>query len=88
MMRYHTETVACPECLGDGTLTYERPEPWVSRDTPPSLEEYTKECWACGGSGETEVDDFDGQPSSYEEYQDLYGGDDPIESTGIDEIDF
>ena len=87
-MRYRTETVACPECLGDGTLTYERPEPWVARDTPPSLEEYSRECWACHGTGEAEVDDFDGQPSSYEEYQDLYGGDDPMESTGIDEIDF
>ena len=59
---YHAkpkELVACPECLGDGTLTYERPEPWVSRDTPPSLEEYTRECWACHGSGETEVDEID-----------------------------
>lgn len=88
MMKYPTEIVACPECLGDGTLTYERPEPWVSRDTPPSLEEYTRECWACGGSGEVETDDYDGQPSSYEEYQDLYGGDDPFESTEVDEIDF
>lgn len=59
MTKYPTEIVACPECLGDGTLTYERPEPWVSRDTPPSLEEYTRECWACHGSGETEVDEID-----------------------------
>ena len=51
-----TETIACPECLGDGTLTYERPEPWVSRDTPPSLEEYKDTCWNCKGSGEVEVD--------------------------------
>ena len=60
MTKYPTEKVHCPECLGDGTLTYERPEPWVSRDSPPSLEEYTKECWACHGSGETdEVDEID-----------------------------
>jgi len=50
------ETVACPECLGDGKLTYERREPWIDRDTPPSLEEYRDTCWNCKGSGEVEVD--------------------------------
>lgn len=52
---YPTEYVACPECLGDGTLTYERREPWINRDTPPSLEEYTSDCWNCNGSGEVEI---------------------------------
>lgn len=54
--KYPTETVACPECLGDGQLTYERREPWVNRDLPPSLEEYKDTCWNCKGSGEVEVD--------------------------------
>jgi DnaJ-class molecular chaperone len=58
-MKYLTETVACPECLGDGTLTYVKPEPWVSRDTPPSMEEVTQECWACHGTGETEETEID-----------------------------
>lgn len=58
--KYQTEKVHCPECLGDGTLTYERPEKRLSYDLPQSLEEYTKPCWACGGSGETdEVDEID-----------------------------
>lgn len=88
-MKYLTETIHCPECLGDGTLTFERPEPWINRDLPPSLEEYQDTCWNCGGSGEVEQMEFDepdpddGQPSMYEEYQDLYGGDDPIESEAI-----
>lgn len=59
MTKYRTETVACPECLGDGVMYYTRPEPWVSRDTPPAMEEYTRPCWACHGSGETEVDEID-----------------------------
>jgi hypothetical protein len=82
MTRSTIELIHCPECLGDGTLTYERPEPWVNRDLPPSLEEYQAECWNCHGSGEIEALEFeeldhdDGQPTMYEEYQDLYGGDD------------
>ena len=59
MMRYHTEPIACPECMGDGTLTYERPEPWVARDTPPSMEEYSKTCWNCHGSGEVDDEGVD-----------------------------
>lgn len=61
-MRYHTELIACPVCLGDGTLRYERPEPWIARDTPPSMEEYFQSCWNCHGSGEVddeEVDEID-----------------------------
>lgn len=52
-----TKWVACPECDGTGKLTFERPEPWISRDTPPSMEEYEDECWNCHASGEVEVDD-------------------------------
>lgn len=59
MMKYRTETTHCPECLGDGVMYYTRPEPWVSRDTPPAMEEYSRPCWACHGSGEAEVDEID-----------------------------
>jgi len=57
-MRSYTEITHCPECLGDGEITYIVAEPWVSRDTPPSQEEITKECWACDGTGEAEVDEI------------------------------
>ena len=57
MTKYHTDK--CPECDGDGTITYDKPEPWVCRDTPPSLEEVTEECEECGGSGERKVDEID-----------------------------
>ena len=47
---------ACPECDGNGYVIRWRPEPWVSRDTPPSTEEYQDDCTNCGGYGEIEVD--------------------------------
>ena len=47
----------CPECK-DGQKRYERPEPWVARDTPPSLEEYYDTCDRCDGSGEIPVDEI------------------------------
>lgn len=47
---------ACPECDGNGYVIKWRPEPWVSRDTPPSTEEYQDDCTNCGGYGEIEVD--------------------------------
>ena len=47
----------CPECDGTGKQTRERPEPWVSRDTPPSLEEYKVQCDNCHGLGEITRDD-------------------------------
>ena len=46
----------CPECEGEGYVLYERPEPWVSRDLPPSLEEYQATCENCGGVGDIEID--------------------------------
>jgi len=48
MMKYHTEK--CTECGGTGTITYEKPEPWVCRDSPPSIEEIVEECDECGGT--------------------------------------
>lgn len=47
---------ACPECDGNGYVIRWRPEPWVSRDTPPSTEEYQDDCTNCGGYGEIEFD--------------------------------
>lgn len=46
----------CPECDGNGYVIKWRPEPWVSRDTPPSTEEYQDDCTNCGGYGEIEID--------------------------------
>lgn len=46
----------CPECDGNGYVIKWRPEPWVSRDTPPSTEEYQDDCTNCGGYGEIEFD--------------------------------
>jgi DnaJ-class molecular chaperone len=51
-MKVETYTKQCQECDGSGTITYDRPESWISRDSPPSLEEVTEDCDECGGLGE------------------------------------
>ena len=50
-MKVETYTEQCQECDGSGTITYDKPEPWICRDSPPSLEEVTEDCEECGGLG-------------------------------------
>ena len=88
VIRTRTE-VQCHVCSGDGWIEYDVPQPRGHGEG--YIETRTEVCDHCNGDGTIEIDDADfddGQPSSYEEYQDLYGGDDPIESTSLDEIDF
>ena len=54
-MKAETYTEQCEQgeqCNGSGKITYDKPEPWICRDSPPSLEEVTEECDECGGLGE------------------------------------
>ena len=79
----------CPVCTGDGWIEVDYAHPQGHGEGYIRTEIET--CDHCNGDGTIEIDDADlddGQPTSYEEYQDLYGGDDPIESTELDEIDF
>ena len=50
-MKVETYTEQCQECDGSGTIKYDKPEPWICRDSLPSLEEVTEECDECGGLG-------------------------------------
>lgn len=50
-MKVETYTEQCNKCDGSGTIKYDKPESWISRDSPPSLEEVTENCDECGGMG-------------------------------------
>lgn len=53
-MKAETSIENCEECNGTGKITYDRPEPWTCRDSPPSLEEVTEDCDECNGLGTIE----------------------------------
>lgn len=74
----------CEECSGTGKISYERPEPWISRDSPPSLEEVTEDCNECGGLGTVQVINLNSEEKmlttitdkrpTLKEAQDIVGG--------------
>lgn len=53
-MKYRTEPVACPECLGDGTVTYRRYKRQSFNRDIGYEEEFEDTCWNCDGSGEVD----------------------------------
>lgn len=50
-LKFSTLNKECLQCNGSGTITFDKPESWISRDSPPSLEEVTEDCDECGGLG-------------------------------------
>ena len=60
-MKVEATVENCEECSGTGKISYERPEPWICRDSPPSLEEVTGDCDECGGSGTVQVIHLDSE---------------------------
>jgi hypothetical protein len=84
-MKVEATVENCEECSGTGKISYERPEPWICRDSPPSLEEVTGDCDECGGSGTVQVINLDSESGdmlttitdkrpTLKEAQDIVGG--------------
>lgn len=60
-MKVEATVENCEECSGTGKISYERPEPWLCRDSPPSLEEVTEDCEECGGLGTVQIINLDSE---------------------------
>lgn len=54
-----THTKKCPECEGQGTVTYERERPMSFSNPYGFVEEYEEECSNCGGEGEVIDEDYE-----------------------------
>tara|TARA_R100001510_G_scaffold51478_1_gene51325 strand:- start:225 stop:419 length:195 start_codon:yes stop_codon:yes gene_type:complete len=54
-MKVYASIEKCDECGGSGKISYDKPEPWICRDSPPSLEEVTEDCLECGALGTVQV---------------------------------
>ena len=52
-------TRECPECGGEGQVTYEVPVPMSNSNPYGYLDEQLGECPNCHGSGQVECDDED-----------------------------
>lgn len=83
-MKVEATVENCEECSGTGKISYEQPEPWISRDSPPSLEEVTEDCGECGGLGTVQVINLNSEEKmlttitdkrpTLKEAQDIVGG--------------
>tara|TARA_R110002012_G_scaffold61065_4_gene160045 strand:- start:1149 stop:1730 length:582 start_codon:yes stop_codon:yes gene_type:complete len=83
-MKVEATVENCEECSGTGKISYERPEPWLCRDSPPSLEEVTEDCEECGGLGTVQIINLDSEEKmlttitdkrpTLKEAQDIVGG--------------